>query len=184
MKSLIKLRCFLERLKPLDNKLSYQLDKIANGTIEDDLKMKPNPQNMDTSLTINEKPGVYKPPKLQAAIFEEKKGKEERNEKRLKTKLARSALIQNLKNEMNDNPLEIKSGKNKRLRDIEQMQKEFEEDNFVRVQLSKQEIKLRKKLEREEDQDMDALIKLIRPNKKKLADSINYDRKKRKTEFE
>ena len=88
---------------------------------------------------------------------------------------------------MNDNPLEIKSGKNKRLRDIEQMQKEFEEDNFVRVQLSKQEIKLRKKLEREEDepdQDMDALIKLIRPNKKKLADSINYDRKKRKTEFE
>lgn len=184
IKSLIKHRCFIERLKPLDSKLQYQLDKIVQGSVDDELKMKPNPANMDNQLRVNEKAGIYKAPKLQAAIFEEKPGKGQRDERRLKTKLARSALIKNLKEEFDDNPLEIKSGKNKRLRDIEQMQRDFEEEHFTRVQLSKQELRMRRKLDREEEEeneeDVGALMKLIKPDKKKLTDSINYSMKKKK----
>ena len=99
VKNLIQHRCFIERLKPLDKKLQYQLEKIAQGNIDNDLKLKPNPAGMDSQLRVNEKPGIYKPPKIQAAIFEEKGGKNQRDEKRLKTKLARSALIKNLKEE-------------------------------------------------------------------------------------
>jgi U3 small nucleolar ribonucleoprotein protein LCP5 len=183
-KSLIQHRCFIERLKPLDHKLQYQLDKIASGNIEEELKMKPNPDSMDTELRINEKPGIYKPPKMQAAIFHDKKTKEERDEERLKKKLARSTLVKNLKEEMGDNPIEIKSGKNKRLRDIEEMQKNFEEENFTRVNLSKKDRKMRRKLEKidedDENEDVSALIKLIRPDKKKLEKSIQYSRKKQK----
>jgi U3 small nucleolar ribonucleoprotein protein LCP5 len=184
VKSLIKHKCFLERLKPLDNKLKYQLEKISQGNVDNDLKMKPNPQNMDTQLRVNEKPGIYKPPKLQAAIFEDKISKTQRDEIRLKKKLARSSLIKNLKQEFDDNPIEIKTGKNKKIREIEAMQREFEEETFTRVQLSKKEKKLRKKLEKEDDeeqdQDLEAFIKLIKPDKKKLSDSINYTTKKRK----
>ena len=184
VKTLIKHRCFLERLKPLDGKLQYQLDKIVQGNVDTDFKMKPNPENMDTQLRVNEKPGIYKAPKLQAAIFEDKGGKNQRDEKRLKTKLARSALIKNLKEEFDDNPVEIKSGKNRKLRDIEEMQREFEEEHFTRVNLSKEELRLRRKLDREEDEENDedigAFMKLIKPDKKKLADSINYRTKKSK----
>ena len=183
VKNLIQHRCCIERLKPLDKKLQYQLEKIAQGNIDNDLKLKPNPAGMDSQLRVNEKPGIYKPPKIQAAIFEEKGGKNQRDEKRLKTKLARSALIKNLKEEFDDVPIEIKSGKNKRLREIEDMQREFEEEHFSRVQLSKNELRLRRKMAREDDEendeDLGALMKLIKPEKKKLADSINYSNKNR-----
>ncbi|OMJ78025.1 hypothetical protein SteCoe_22267 [Stentor coeruleus] len=184
-KSLIKHKCFIERLKPLDHKLQYQLDKIAQGNVDEDFKLKPNPNSMDTQLTVNEKPGIYKAPKLQAAIFTDKTKKSERDEERLKKKLARSSLVKSLKDELDDNPMEIKSGRNKRLKEIEDMQKRFEEENFVRVQLSKKDKKIRRKLERQDDnedemEDVGALMKLMKSDKKKLDQSLNYKRKKMK----
>lgn len=51
---LAHIKTLLEKLKPLDSKLQYQIDKmlrtatIANGTskYEDNLKYKPNPANL------------------------------------------------------------------------------------------------------------------------------------------
>lgn len=181
-KSLTKFKCFIDRLKPLDHKLQYQLDKIAQGNIDSDLKMKPNPDGLDSQLRVSEKKGIYKPPKMQAAIFKDKKS--ERDEERLKKKLARSSLVKNLKEELMDAPEEIKSGKSRRLRDIEEMQTKFEEENFVRVNLTKQEKKMRRKIAKEdnedETEDVNALLKLIRTDKSKLKDSLNYSKKKRK----
>jgi hypothetical protein len=181
-KPLTKLKCFIDRLKPLDHKLQYQLDKIAQGTIDSDLRMKPNPNSLDSQLRVTEKKGIYKPPKMQAVIFKDKKT--ERDEERLKKKLARSTLVKNLKEELTDAPVEIKSGKSKRLRDIEEMQTKFEEDNFTRVVLTKQEKKMRRKIAKEDNEDdtedVNALLKLIRSDKSKLKDSLSYSKKKQK----
>jgi hypothetical protein len=183
-KQLIKLRCFVDRLKPLDHKLQYQLDKIAQGSQDDDLKLKPNPQNMDTQLRVTEKTGVYKPPKVQAVMFKDKKT--ERDEERLKKKLARSTLIKSLKEEFDDAPQEIRSGKNKKLRLLEEEQTKFEEENFTRINLTKEDKKLRRKLSKREDdeagEDINALLKLITPSKTKLKKSLDYIKKKRKLE--
>ena len=181
-KSLIKLKCFIDRLKPLDHKLQYQLDKVAQGSIESDLRLKANPSTMDSQLRVTEKEGVYKPPKVQAVLFKDKKT--QRDEDRLKKKLSRSSLIKSLKEEFDDAPLEIKSGKNKKLRNIEEEQNQFEEDNFMRINLTKEDKKFRRKLAKQDDEDqgedINALLKLIRPDKKKLKDTLDYGKKKRK----
>lgn len=186
VKSLLKHRCFLERLKPLDNKLQYQLDKIAQCSLDEDLKLKPNPTSMDTTLRVNESTAVYKPPKIQAAIFNDKYSKSDRDHDRLKKKLARSTLIKSLKEEFDDNPVEIKSGRNKRVRDLEEMQRKYEEDNFIRVNLSKDEKRRRRRLEKSEDddegEDVSALLKLMKPGKAKLNESLKHGRKQRKFE--
>jgi hypothetical protein len=181
-KSLIKLKCFIDRLKPLDHKLQYQLDKVAQGSIDSDLRLKANPSTMDSQLRVTEKEGVYKPPKVQAVLFKDKKT--QRDEERLKKKLSRSSLIKSLKEEFDDAPLEIRSGKNKKLRKIEEEQNEFEEDNFMRINLTKEDKKFRRKLAKQDDEDqgedINALLKLIRPDKKKLKDTLDYGKKKRK----
>ncbi|CAG9327822.1 unnamed protein product [Blepharisma stoltei] len=167
VKHLVKLKCLMERIKPLDIKVQYQLDKISQGNLDSELKFKPNPKEMDSQLHITEKSDVYKAPKFQAAIYEEKGGKEERDEKRLKEKLKRSYLIQSLKEEIGDEPVEIKTGRSKRLREIEEAQQEYEEENFTRVQITKKERILRKKLQKkdeEEEENISGFMRLL--NKK------------------
>lgn len=182
-KTLTKLKCFMERLKPLDVKLQYQLDKISQGTVESELKFKPNPKAMDTQLHISEKEGVYQAPKLQAAIYEEKAGKEARDDKRLKEKLSRSVLIQSLREELGDEPLEIKSGRSKKIREIEDAQQDWEEENFKRVQITKKEKILRRKLQKrdeaEEEENIDGFMRLLEPKKRTLQKSIDYIAKKK-----
>jgi len=175
-KPLIKLRCLIERLKPFDVKLQYQLDKIAQGAIDAELKFKPNPTAMDSQLHISDKPGVYQPPRLQAAIYEEKPlTKEEKEEQRMKKRLARSTLIQSLKEELNEEPEVVHNVKNKRIREWEQERAEFEEANFTRLPMTKKDKYIRKKLEDKEDEEENIgdLLKITQKSKD-MRKNIQY----------
>jgi hypothetical protein len=81
---LVEIRTTLERLRPLDGKLKYQIDKLlklqdqgaAPLDLDDDedgsLNFKPNPQNMLTKgAESGQNSDVYQPPKLSATPFEE-----------------------------------------------------------------------------------------------------------------
>jgi hypothetical protein len=54
----------------------------------------------------------------------------------------------------------------------------------MRINLTKEDKKFRRKLAKQDDEDqgedINALLKLIRPDKKKLKDTLDYGKKKRK----
>ncbi|GAB2275273.1 hypothetical protein Dimus_010033 [Dionaea muscipula] len=101
---LIETRLFLEKIRPIDKKLQYQLQKLtraaesnavkvnANGSeakdsqkTEDLLKYRPNPDLLvsKTDMAREENVGVYRPPKFAPASMEDDKmTRQERNAKR------------------------------------------------------------------------------------------------------
>lgn len=112
---LVKTRALLERLRPLENKLKYQLDKLAKTDVKDDpLAFKPRPEALDAAdedeegeaeegvqerrkyrgqagSDEEEEDGLYKPPKLMAMKYDEKAAtKKERKEKKLLQKVRRT----------------------------------------------------------------------------------------------
>jgi U3 small nucleolar ribonucleoprotein protein LCP5/U3 small nucleolar RNA-associated protein 3 len=178
-KKLLKFKALIERLKPLDLKLQYVLDKLGSGYIEPDLKLRPNPLAMDKQLTVV-KSKVYKPPKLQAVPYEDKSSKAARDELRLKKKLARSAFIASLKEDLGDEPVEIKPTVNRKLKALEDEQTKYEEANFTRVNLTKKDRKLRRQLATQEEDDLtgdiQSAMRLLAPNKDKLKKSLEYKR--------
>uniref|UniRef100_A0A516IJK5 Sas10 C-terminal domain-containing protein n=1 Tax=Turnera subulata TaxID=218843 RepID=A0A516IJK5_9ROSI len=105
VQSLVEIRLFLEKIRPMDKKLEYQTQKLmrdagheneqvgvkkgkdseASGKSEDLLKYRPNPDNLlDKSdqmpaVSVNGG-GVYRPPKIAPAMIDEDKmSKQERN---------------------------------------------------------------------------------------------------------
>lgn len=87
----MKLRAYLDRIKPIDARMKYQVDKLlkssgraAASSNSDLLQLKPNPAGLGAATLPAEdeeaaqevageegKPGVYKPPKLVPAFYEE-----------------------------------------------------------------------------------------------------------------
>ncbi|OAD74988.1 hypothetical protein PHYBLDRAFT_111594 [Phycomyces blakesleeanus NRRL 1555(-)] len=130
VKSLVELRVILDKMKPIEVKLKYQIDKLvrtavmgtqkaetgavtsATAVANDPLAFKPNPMNLLNRNDDDEEEddGVYRPPKLAPVNYDagkDRKSKEERNEERLKEKASRSRVMKDLMAEMNDAPEEV-----------------------------------------------------------------------------
>lgn len=135
IESLVELRVILDKMKPVEAKLKYQIDKLVRAAVmgtqqqqqqqqqdeADPLAFKPNPMNLlarDDDDEDNEeedeeeedgKRGVYRPPKLAPVVFDEdgtKASKREKQEARLREKASRSRVIRDLMADMNDAPEE------------------------------------------------------------------------------
>ncbi|CAG8539452.1 5281_t:CDS:2 [Funneliformis caledonium] len=188
IENLIEQRIVIEKLKPLEQKLKYQIDKLIRATIvdnNDDIKLnnnnisgnsltlsdplsfKPNPQNLVTKFdgtnNVGSNTGVYKAPKLAPVHFEEDKdvkSKREQEESRLSSRASKSRLIKDLIDEYDDRPEEsriIGSTNNipdtQNNDDIELEERlRYEEENFIRLTLSKKDLKKLKKNKRFEDE--------------------------------
>ncbi|KAI9595717.1 hypothetical protein BDF19DRAFT_476315 [Syncephalis fuscata] len=190
--ALIHDRIILEKVKPIEQKLKYQLDKLiraaslgasAGGNEQvNPYSFKPNPQQLvganddndaekgqGNILTINrgnklikaivlggdndtddEGSKLYRAPRLAPVHYDEgadAKEKRKKHEQRLLEKAAKSRLIQDLVAEYDDRPEQM--GVEGGARDgyggddaLEKREKErtrYEEDNFTRLSLSKQE---------------------------------------------
>ncbi|CAO3641466.1 unnamed protein product [Cunninghamella echinulata] len=136
IESLVELRVILERMKPIETKLKYQIDKLVrtavmgeqqlakdkDSQVNDPMAFKPNPQNLlakdgesededdDDEFNNDKSTGVYRPPKMAPVAYEEnvtKKSRQEKNEERLREKASRSRLMKDLMTEMNDAPEEV-----------------------------------------------------------------------------
>ncbi|KAI9472800.1 Sas10/Utp3/C1D family-domain-containing protein, partial [Coemansia mojavensis] len=131
IKSLIEDRTVLEKMKPLEQRLKYQIDKLLQtaitseatqeqlGTTDDPEKapdaladpsaFKPNPSQLAKDIReedqIAMESGVYRAPKQTPVHYEDNAvDQREREEQRLMERASRSRLVQDLMAEYDDRP--------------------------------------------------------------------------------
>eukprot|EP01018_Ginkgo_biloba_P040155 Gb_36096 [translate_table: standard] len=131
---LIEIRLFLEKIRPIDKKLQYQIEKLSkvaniapikgssnkneeNSVVdkEDALKYRPNPDMLVSKLdqAAQDGEGVYRPPMFApTAMDEEKSSKnkrlELRKQKETLRKASRSAFVKELANDLEGKPEEVR----------------------------------------------------------------------------
>jgi len=153
---LIKTRIIIEKLGPLDKKLKYQIDKLlklatvgdtqssTEGEIKDPLQFKPNPENLVAKDDeIGNENGLYVPNPLASAYFDDKEDKKKGDARALR-RAAKSSIIQSLREEFSDQPeeLDVTGGGRKEKIDAREAELEkFEEENMVRLSVSKKDKK-------------------------------------------
>uniref|UniRef100_A0A0A9XEF2 Neuroguidin-B n=1 Tax=Lygus hesperus TaxID=30085 RepID=A0A0A9XEF2_LYGHE len=167
---LAEIRVYLERIHPIEKKLKYQIEKMLKAATvgstdkNDPSRFRANPASM--SLETNEdeeadddsgddeskkKPGIYVPPKLSAVHYDGDESRAERRRKiieRARKRALQSSVMQELKEEYLDTPVEVKSTNSlKQMEDKYQKRKrEFEEEYFTRLPVTKGEIKRAKRI--------------------------------------
>lgn len=163
---IVEERCVLEKIRPIEHKLKYQVDKLmkvlSDAVVDesDPLNYKPNLSNLvadereededeqkETSgKQENEvkksKSGIYVPPRLAQMKFEDEEEKKNRAFERAKKRAISSSIMKDLMREYDDAPeeehdsmLHQKSRIGKYLKE----RKRFEEDNFIRINLTKKQ---------------------------------------------
>ncbi|KAK6277720.1 hypothetical protein POUND7_018043 [Theobroma cacao] len=134
VRSLVEIRLFLEKIRPIDKKLQYQIQKLTRVSgsatqqelsneksdepqrTEDPLNYRPNPDMLisKTDMMSEDGAGVYKPPKFAPAAVEEdhKMSREERNalrrEKEALRKASQSAYIREMMDDLEGRPEEVR----------------------------------------------------------------------------
>ncbi|XP_068721580.1 neuroguidin-like [Montipora capricornis] len=159
---LIEARTVLEKMRPIDQKMKYQIDKMIKsattgivGAENDPLRFKPNPNNMVTKLDDKEsessdddgqkKTKVYVPPKVAAVPFDEdgdKKTRIEREKERSRKRALASSMLQDLRDEYSEAPQEIQEQtvtrrRKQKEREEEEEQTRYEEENLIRLPAKK-----------------------------------------------
>ncbi|KAL7678488.1 hypothetical protein Plhal304r1_c103g0175341 [Plasmopara halstedii] len=164
-KELVRYRTILERIRPLDRKMKYQVDKMlkvassgGNG-LDESLNYAPKPEQ----LTVDDdnedgeegessaKDGIYRAPRLAAVPYEEDERtyvKQAKRDERNRKRLQKSTILSELREEFSERPLEIlasgTSVVDKEIAREEAEKKDFEESRFVRVVTSRKD-KIRKR---------------------------------------
>ncbi|KAJ4442401.1 hypothetical protein ANN_03987 [Periplaneta americana] len=164
---LVEIRTVLEKMRPIDHKLKYQIDKLvktaATGSTgeSDPTHFRANPANMMSKLEESEdsesegedktsdkqdklKMGVYVPPKLAAVHYdgdESHAEKQQRALERARKRALGSSVMQELQEEYFDRPTEISQGDVARatLAQQHRHKEEYEESYFTRLPTTKQE---------------------------------------------
>ncbi|CAM5072232.1 unnamed protein product [Eretmochelys imbricata] len=163
---LAELRTVLEKMRPIEQKLRYQVDKLVKaavtGAVGDDnpLRFKPDPGNMMSKLSDEEEDGTggkaagkkplakggvrkYVPPRLVPVHYDETEA--EREKKALdqaKKRALSSSVIRELKEQFSDAPEEIREGRYlhaTRQSQEDEHRRNYEEAMLVRLNLSRQD---------------------------------------------
>lgn len=178
VRSLVEMRLFLEKIRPIDKKMQYQIQKLTRdsdiaseksvisgkgtGTQKEDLlKYRPKPDMLvrKTSNTTEDGANVYRPPKFApASMGEEKMSKQERNDLRREKERLRNAkqspYMVDLLNDLEGRPEEVREevgNESRELRSyIAKMEERAkrEEEAFDRAPLTKLEKKKMKHLKK------------------------------------
>lgn len=169
---LVEMRTVLEKMRPVDQKLKYQIDKLVRAAVtwslseNDPLRFKPNPQNLMSKLeesdqeeSGNEDAGgegkkshsrvkKYVPPRLAPVHYDDTEVERERRIlERAKKRALSSSVIRELKEQYTDAPEEIREGRAYHMMQHEkeeQHRTKYEESMMVRLNMTKKE-KARKK---------------------------------------
>ncbi|KAM4709042.1 neuroguidin [Discoglossus pictus] len=170
---LVEIRTILEKMRPIDQKLKYQIDKLLRAAVtgslgeNDPLRFKPNPQNLMSKLNESEdeesdkaadesgagkksqgKFRKYIPPRLAPVHYDDTEAeKEQRVLERAKKRALSSSVIRELKEQYTDAPEEIREGRAYHMMQHgkeEQHRTKYEESMMVRLNMTRKE-KARKK---------------------------------------
>ncbi|XP_046961649.1 neuroguidin [Vanessa cardui] len=169
---LVEIRTVLEKIRPIDSKLKYQIDKLVKtavvGNTEDDPQSyHANPGNLVSKIENDEedssesdsgdkkekseKSNVYVPPKLAAVHFDDsisRNDTEKKNKERAKKQFLNSNVMRELREEYSEAPLEMTTGNHVKhsISKYEQEKTEYEENYLTRLPVTKAEKNRRKKL--------------------------------------
>jgi hypothetical protein len=161
---LVKYRLLIEKIKPMETKLQYHVDKLLQAAVKnpektddgDDMALvfRPNLEMMDATDSEDDVE-LYKAPKVAPAHYADKKTN--KTEDREKVLASRSRMLADIQAEFEDRPEEdlidavygrTKDNASSKHRD------DYEEDNFVRFTLTKAE---QRKLEKAQSKPIDEL---------------------------
>jgi len=174
---LITNRLILEKLRPLDEKLQYQIEKLTktaqaqNNTVVDEMQFRPRPDLLEKTLTneseilkiekptFDDKPEVYRPAKINPVYLDDSK-KSRKELERKKARLANTELIREMRRNASDAPAEISLRPmfDKRTEQEDKEIERYEENALNRVTLSKEDKKRRKQRMKE------AMLNTVRRN--------------------
>ncbi|KOB75779.1 Neuroguidin-A [Operophtera brumata] len=171
---LIEIRTVLEKIRPIDSKLKYQIDKlvktaVVGATSEDDPQSyHANPDNLvskidesDESSDASEdgqdkkdkanKSNVYVPPKLAAVHFDEANSRidnDKKNKEKSRKQFLNSSVMRELREEYSEAPLELTTGNHVKhsISKHEQEKTEYEESYLTRLPVTKAEKNRSRKL--------------------------------------
>ncbi|CAG9099144.1 hypothetical protein JYU34_002541 [Plutella xylostella] len=170
---LIEIRTVLEKIRPIDSKLKYQIDKLVKSAVvgasteNDPQAYRANPQNLMSKVDNSEddssdaadaeeikeksaKSNLYVPPKLAAVHFDDEtsKSNSERNKERSKKQFLNSSVMRELREEYSDAPMEVTTGNHVKhsISKQEQERTEYEENYLTRLPVTKAEKNRRRKL--------------------------------------
>ncbi|XP_019153364.1 PREDICTED: neuroguidin [Ipomoea nil] len=177
VQSLVEIRLFLEKIRPIDKKMQYQIQKLTRVTEsvseksvltekgsdttqkEDLLKYRPNPDMLTSKTTLEDSTGVYRPPKLAPAIMDEDKtSRQERNALRKEQQMLRQAkqstYMKELIDDIEGRPEEWREVVGTESRELKrymakmEKREQQEEEQFTRAPLTKLEKKKMKHLKK------------------------------------
>ncbi|XP_067001224.1 neuroguidin [Anabrus simplex] len=163
---LVEIRTVLEKMRPIDHKLKYQIDKLVKTAVsgsaneQDPTRFRANPENLMIKLNESEesesdsdednadkkegKKGVYVPPKLAAVHYDGDESKAERQQRlieRARKRALNSSVMQELREEYLDSPTEVThvNAHQAVLSNHQRRREEYEENYFTRLPLTKQD---------------------------------------------
>lgn len=169
----VTVRTVLEKMRPLDHKLKYQIDKLVRTAVtgslaeNDPLQLRPNPENLLSKLseseseddaenkTASDKKAAhtrkYVPPKIAPMHYDgdmTEADKKKAQAERLRRAALRSSVIQELRRQYSDAPEEIRDRQDfqsERETHEELHRKNYEESMMVRLNMPKSQRNARKK---------------------------------------
>lgn len=174
---LVEIRTILSKIRPIEKKLKYQIDKCVKMANPDPknpeqnaLSFKPNLDNLggnddedsdeDDENETENKSDAYVPPKITAVHYDgDKLSKEEKRLENARKRSLNSNLIADMKEEFSEEPVEISDG---RYRSMHQKLKEkmderelYEESTLRRLTVSKKDKMMKRKLN-----ELDEVVKV------------------------
>ena len=169
---MVRERVVLEKIKPLELKTKYQIDKLvtlattSSENIHHPLSYKPNPSNLmprEEGLSLGnegETGGVYRPPRISAVpgIIGSVGEAREEGRDRDRRRALQSSLIRELREEVGDTPQEVSAREDSRSAKVADRMRErerYEEDNFMRLTVSKKQRRQEKGARAEMESIMD-----------------------------
>ncbi|RUS80668.1 hypothetical protein EGW08_011572 [Elysia chlorotica] len=163
---LIEIRTVIEKMRPIEHKLKYQINKVVTAFKEkqqdpsDPRKFKANfgafanaesgsdssaDEDEDAKGKNDDKPKTYVAPKLAPVHYSDDETPEDRLKKQTEKKTKRalsSAMLREMREQYTDAPVEITESRDMhRIRDNRKVKErtEYEENNFMRLPVSKKE---------------------------------------------
>ncbi|KAE9420704.1 hypothetical protein Angca_006397, partial [Angiostrongylus cantonensis] len=156
-----KHRTILESIRPIEQKMRSQIDRLIQGVHTGEVKapLRARPEQMEFDNDSNceqsdnnedeKKPKKYVPPKMMAVKYEDEHNHQQTKAmEKAKRRALQSSLIQELKQQYSDAPEEFREKNIRKYKDDKEREA-YEEDNFVRLRMTKAQKKREQRLNRD-----------------------------------
>ncbi|CAI5440189.1 unnamed protein product [Caenorhabditis angaria] len=169
-KRALKHRVILEKIRPIEDKMRPQIEKLLSKksgekSVQKAANLRVRLENMDVGDDENEEEDEdengdekskeakkYVAPKIRAVRYEDEEEAPSKQVEKAKRRAMQSSLILELKNQYSDAPEEIREVSERKFQ-YDREREQYEEDNFTRVRMTKEQKRKSEKLGKAETLD-------------------------------